>query len=768
MTDVEDSIQGKVSLSEGERLTAVLEVLKYRKPAIDKVILITALSSFPKRWQQVLEKLPTEIATFETVPDEGIFLHSLQKKLRRAELGEVLPNEAKLPFEADNSVIIVQAETRLLASRWLANYLAQDIEDGILVAASGSALLDDILVASGQERHGLAGASAYRPALQLLPMSLALLWAPLDFNVMISFLSHPISPISSVARRLLARKLAQKPGIGGEAWDKTLAAIDKHYGDEAALVREQIKIWIDHPRFDQAKGVDISVVLERAEQLAKFFRVRLNDKDEAKLASWNAGVSQIAAFIRAITELNQSGDQLIRPRQLQKLLAQATSRGSSNPMLVAEVGSLPVIDNPTALIETFNQVIWWQPTKPGIPKPCQWSNLECQALCNMGVELPDISLVLEKLADDWLKPILFAKKQLIIILPPKDTEVHPVWQMLEALVSDITVVKLEQVLKNESDIVEKELVQHTPLPLAKRWWQLPTHTLIPKPKNDSFSSLELYLFNPYQWLLRYPLGLKASNILSVSDGFLLDGSLAHEVIERFFGLPNPLNMTEIEINAWFEATFREIVESSGALLLMHGRRSDYEDLRYRLGRALNALLRQLSAASVTKVESEMEFQGTYQGGNILGFADLVLTNKHGQEAIVDMKWGGASKNYKKLANNTHLQLGIYAELLRQKNGTWPQVAYYILAEGKLLTQDDDYFPEATKVIKKTEESTPNLWERFKVSYAWRTALLDQGRIEVVVENIEATEESAFPEDGLESEILNPNYNDYLTLVGWRE
>lgn len=768
MMEVEYLAKSKVAPSERERIALILEVMQRRTPNISKVILTTALSAFPKCWQQLLMQLPTEIAPIEDVSHGGLFLHTLQNKLRRAQLGELFPDEEKLPFESDGSVVVVRGETRLIASRWLANHLAQGIEDGVLLASDGSALLDDVLVAEGQARHGLGGSSAYRPALQLLPMALAMLWAPLDYNVLISFLSHPVSPVSSFARRRLAGKLAEQPGIGGKKWDDTLAAIDKHYGIEAAQVREQIKTWIDHPRFDQSEGVSIHVVLDRTQQLAHYFRIRLNDEDLAKRASWNAGFSQTTAFIRALEELQQSGATLIRPRQLQKLLAQATSRGSANPKLVAEVGSLSVVDNPTALIETFDQVIWWQPIMPRTPKSYPWSQAECEILAVAGVELPNISQTLESMAVDWLKPILAAKKQLIIVLPPQDAEVHPTWQMLEALIADMPVQALEQVLKSDSVDMQSELFTHTPLPRAKRWWQLPENTPIPKRAHDSFSSLELYLFNPYQWLLRYPLGLKSSNILSVSDGFLLDGKLAHDIVERFFGLPNALDMQEAEINSWFDHTFPHVVETVGAILLMTGRRSDYEGLRYRLRRALTTLIAQLKAAHVNDVKSEMEFKGTYPGGSILGYADLVLTNKQGQSAIVDMKWGGSKKYAKKLADNTHLQLGIYAEMFRQKSGVWPEVGYYILAEAKLFTQHDHYFPEGSKVNKKTEESTPHLWERFKESYAWRNNLLLQGKVEVVLDEIEVTDESISPEGGLEAETLNQTYNDYRTLAGWRQ
>lgn len=768
MANVERVAIGKVSPSEGERLTLILQVMEQRKPAISKVMLTSALASFSKRWQQVLSKLPTEFSPLKFNPDSGLFLHALQDRLNKVQSGQVYKNEDMLPFVNDGSVMIVRAETRLLASRWLAERVSNGIEDGVLVASDSAALLDDILSSTGQPRHGLSDSSAYRPSLQLLPMALALLWAPLDFNVLISFLSHPVSPIRSYARRQLAGKLASQPGIGGEKWVEVLNKIDEYYGDDAAVVREQIATWIDHPRFDRNVGIPIKEVLACTVKLAAYFRVRLADEDAAKRASWNAGFSQTTAFMRALEQLQLNGTNVIRQRQLQKLLAQVTSRGSANPKLIVEVGSLAVVDDPAALIESFNQVIWWQPVMPGIPKSYPWSLSERQVLAGAGVSLPDIVSVLDNIASDWLKPILAAKKQVVIVLPPNDAEVHPAWQMISAQVRDMVELPLEHIFKGENSVAQQGVVvSHTPLPQVKRWWHLPADMTIPKRDHDSFSSLESYLFNPYQWLLRYPASLKASNILSVSDGFLLDGQLAHAIVEYFFTLPDPLIMTEDQLMMWFDQAFPKVVETQGAVLLMHGRRSDYEGLRYRLRRAIKNLLIQLKSADIKTVQSELELRGHYSGGEILGYADLVLTNVQGKYAIVDMKWGGKKKYTEKLTENSHLQLGIYAELLRQKTGVWPEVGYYILAESKLITQHDHYFPDASIVNKKIDESTPHLWERFKATHAWRSQLLQEGNVEVVLEGVDETEDSSIPEDGLKPEVLNPSYNDYLTLAGWR-
>ena len=165
---------------------------------------------------------------------------------------------------------------------------------------------------------------------------------------------------------------------------------------------------------------------------------------------------------------------------------------------------------------------------------------------------------------------------------------------------------------------------------------------------------------------------------------------------------------------------------------------------------------------------EHELSGHYVGGKIHGYADLALRNGAGVRAIVDMKWSGAKKYPAKLKENRHLQLAIYGEMLRQSEGAWPSVAYYILDVGQLFATDTAFFPSAQMVHCTTDEGTPHLWQRFAETWKWRQQQIVAGRFEVVLEGVPEDEDSVVPEDGLQIEILPPEYNDYLALAGWEE
>lgn len=768
LAEVENVAKTKVFPSEGQRLTAIHSAMNNRKPAISKIILDSPLSVFPKRWQNVLQSLPTEVVplTFSTEDDKH-FLARLQQQLVQANAGQKFNKAERLPYESDGSFVVLRAETAITASAWLADQMKQGVDDGLLVAGDSASLLDDVLAAMGNARNGLSETSAYRPSLQLLPMVLALLWKPIDFSVMIAFLSHPVSPVWRYASRKIAGKFAEKPGIGGEAWQKVLDDINAHYGKDASTVQNQINTWIDHPRFELDQGAPIDAVIERTGLLQSFFSDRISTPDEANRSVWMAGYSQVKAFRESLIALQKSGNNHITPTQLNKLLVQATARGSANPKLFAEVGSLAVVDNPSAIIEQFDRVFWFQPVMPLMPESYSWSKAEISQLEDHGVKLPLVKDRLAVLSEDWLRPILSANKRLVIVLPPKEKEVHPVWQMIEALVNNIDEHPIEQILCGEKVFTEPVVVQHKPLPIQRRWWQLSEGFPLPEREKESFSSLELLLFNPYHWLLKYPAGLKASKILSVSDDSLLYGKLLHGIVERYFLLTDALTMAESNVSEWFDTQFPRVIESEGAVLNMHGRRADLESFRYKAKRALSNLLTHIKGKGIKDVKAEKALLGSYLDIEIQGYADLVLTNTAAQKAIVDMKWGGRERFSEKLQKNTHLQLGLYAELLRQESQAWPEVAYFILSEAKLLATNDYYFPAASVVNKKVAESNAELWERFKASYQWRRSQLNKGEIEVVMAGIDPTVNSVSPIDGLASEVLNSDYNEYRSLAGWR-
>ena len=763
MAEVEQAVAGVLAPGIGERVAAVQAAMSLRKVALDGIVLLDPLAEFPKRWRELLACLP--LAPLTPAPDVAgqTFLNRLQRMLVAVQAGAA--SAAPLQWSDDGSIKVVRGGTSLLAARWLAERMRQSDGRALLVSGADGPLLDAVLAGAGAPCQGARDISLLRPALQVLPLALESLWAPLDCHGLLQFLTHPICPVPTFARRTLAAALAEKPGIGGASWVDALNTIAIHYGDKAGAIAQTIATWVGQPQHARSDAAPVDVFVQRAKLMAAYFQSRMVHVDDPALDAFRAAQAQCQNLVDALCALVEQGVETIRHRQLQ-VLAEQASAGCDNPANVAELGSVLNITHPGAAITPADTVFWWQMSMPVLPAAYPWSASELAALAACGVDLPTIGTVLERDARHWLRPVLAARHCLVLVLPPEGVEVHPLWQMIDNLCEAMPVRDLDACLALGGDGIAQ--VPYIPLQAPRRWWRLPEHVALPTIAKASFSQLELMLFNPFQWMLRYPAALKSSRILAVPDEFRLFGNLAHALAENFFRLDDALVMDDARFSAWFATAFDKLIVEDGALLLMPGKRCAREKLRTDLHQALSSLRRQFVAAGIQAVHPEMAVAGTFVGGALEGSADLVVVDALGRRGIVDMKWSGDKKFPAKLAANGHLQLVLYGELLRQQDGAWPALAYFIISNGRLLASDAQYFADAYTVKAKVDENAAQVWQRFLETFRWRQAQIAGGRFELALESIEADADSVAPDSGLALEILNERYNDYLALAGWKE
>jgi hypothetical protein len=770
LAEVEMHTKGRLAPSMGERLHAIEEKLDHRKIPIDEVILVDELASFPIRWQKVLKKLRfKEVAPDTLIPKcpKENFLRKIQLSLLSVTRGQEV--EA-INYEEDGSFKVVESDTAILSARWLSSQ-GQSMST-LLVAPTGGELLDEFIEGSGKAAPGLDEASPFRPILQVLPMAIDLLWGPLDPEALMRFMSHPLAPLPSRVRHPLAEALTQQPGVGGRRWQDAMTKIKKYYegntSDDLQKIIDRIGFWTGLALHSRDDGVPISAVLELISTIAQHWQSRLFVSDESMKSILMVGLQQLDAARKSLetTRDQDPSVDVISQRQIQQLLRQATQRGSDNPNRYARVGAMLSVTDPAAAIDPADCIIWWQMCMPNLPERWPWSPGEIDALSKTGVELPTVGALLAQAAMDWLRPILNARSELVLMKPPKSMEQHPVWQMIEVLVNGIKPISLETLLSvNASDLVA---VTHQRLPERRRYWSFDRDLSLYKRDKESFSSLEKFLFNPYHWLLEYPAGLRKSKRLRISEGPLLLGNLSHALVEQLVSEYPTLAIDQETFDEWFAREFDRKVAEEGGSLLLPGRGADLHAFRLKLKQGMQRLIEFMRTASIQQVESERKLTGQYGTGESIleGSADLVLKRGDGNSAVLDMKWSGSARFGDKLKHQRHLQLVMYAELMRQEEKSVPAVGYFILDQGKLLTTSDAWFPGVNLIHPKNPLTHEAAWNRFRTTLTWRQAQFKEGRVELAFEDIEASDAETIPEDGLELEIMNPNFNDYRFLAGW--
>ncbi len=763
---IERALGGELALSLGERLAAVAETLAVRPAPVHEVVVVDPDAALPKRWREVLARLPVNAPPAADAAHAPGLLGELQRVMAPMASGG-LPQE-RVAWRDDGTVRVVRAETRLFAAEWLRGPLSSRPGSTVVVADRHGVCLDESLAQHGVARNGFRETSTFRPATQVLALAMGLLWDPLDVGAMVQFLTHPVCPLPRFAARRLAEKLVERPGIRGAAWTEALADIADHYGAESAWVLGEVQRWVECERHPRTPGVTREGAWARAEMIRQFLQDQLKTDDRAERAAYAAAYDQAAEVVRSLERLRLEGGGPIPPRQLEQLLMQTAARGLPHPLLEAELGAAGVAHCPAAVIEPADLVVWWQMAAPAMPVRDPWSRSEIEALRAAGVELPDMDGQLKALAATWVRPVLAARQQLLLVLPPHAEESHPLWLMIRDRVEGLPVVSLEDLLQapRAVPVVESAEVTPRPLPGRHRWWRLAGGVRIPVRPSESYSALNLMLNDPSQWVLQYPASLSRSPILSPPDRPRLFGNLAHRLVERCYRQPGAVHWTADDIDDWCEPNFRRVIEEEGATLLMPGERAYLADFQHRLRGAMRRLQQALRAADIVAVEPECRLAGRFDGGDLSGSADLRVVRDDGQSAIIDMKWSGSKRYRERLEQNRHLQLVLYGWCARNGAPQLPELAYLILDKADLIACDQRFFRDARPVIVKDPQTLDALWNRFGASWRWRRAQFDRGEIEIVGEEIEPEQAAEPPADGFTLEELKEDYNAYRHLRGW--
>jgi len=821
IANVEILASKEVSPNEGQYLADIIEKLSRYKTQIENIYLYDELTLLPNLWQSVMN----------TLKDRGVNLHNPQSDSPQAQenndlkkLQQHLADSNKqeptltptkvISLKGDGSVLVIKAQSKTnsaqLVSEYLSQYSAQNkpISSCVILAESQETILEQLLVKHDFSRQAYSNASHARSLLQLLPLTLHLLWQPLDINKLLSFLVHPINILPSFACRLLADNISSYPGIGGPHWNNTIDKIkekaeqfNKSKNEIDDLVK-QINYWICSDSFDPELGAPISILEERTDKIHQFFKghilylsSKLSDPDlsmdinenEKQLAEADISLSytasghcsQLIELLQLLSsqELSQGG-KTISQLKLTQLINVVMGMGAALPLYQKEANAPSLSNDPALVIEPVSELIWWNMTLSGAVHRSPWTQSETEYLQKQGVAFIDPKEQLKQQEEKALQAIFNVKDRLIIVLH-KGEEHHSLWDKISTLSQGWVSINLEQSFQNiqRQTIpwlnIKKVSQNKQILVMKKRWWILENGEQLIKREVESFSGLDSFINSPYQWVLRYKAKLSAGNILSVSEGNQLKGTMTHELFELFFTEyeSNWSSLTISNIKSWFDTNFDLLIQYQAAMFLQPGKLSELEKFRETAYQALTKLITHLKSANIQSIKMEDENEEQFFAGKIMGFIDMLLTNDKGEEIVLDLKWGSESYKAADLENNLHIQLAIYSYMRRKQTQAklWPEQAYFIIQTGNLLAQNNFAFPNATVHAPAEGESVATLWKNLENSYQWRRNQLNKGLIEMTITGTKQDENNSIPPDNaLPIKEANDHFNDYKILMGWGE
>jgi hypothetical protein len=762
LATVEALAAGVLAPGEGERLNAVATALRdgHRVP-LASVQLLDDFALFPTAWRAVLELLEvraaSELATV-AAGDLGRLQAAALQAVKAGRVGE------PMHFEGDGTFEVVQANSCEMAEHWLSAVCRGQPADRLVLCEEGGDALDATLAATGMASCGFGAASELRPALQAMGLALETCWTPIDVPRLVEFLTHPIGPFTGKARRPLAKALAAQPGIGSASWLAAKESIQEL--ENAKSVLEDVAFWFEGEHWERPVGAPVPQLLARADRVYQSLR-RLAGANDAEAVGVGPALHQCEAVLAGLAEFERQRVRRLTPRQIEQLLAQATPAGATNPYAASQAGCLK-----SAVVAAVcgtgeaEEVIWWMPSTPALPHPHPWSAHEVAALADVGVQLRDPAAELAALSMQWLRPLFAAERRFVLALPPLGGEEHPIWQLIRQIAPGVAAQSIDQDLHGvHRKAGLAPVVDNVPLVTAERYIEL-ERTLQSRRERQSFTTLSDFFNNPALAVLKDVAGLRTGTILEASEGNKLLGTLGHRVVEKLFEQDGGLAWTPEQAGAWFDRMVGPLLQAEGAPLLMPGASVELHRFKQTCRRAIGSLLFHLQAAGAIRVQTELELEGTFAGEPFIAKLDLFVTLPNGRTAVLDLKWSWAKGYRDILSEGRHLQLALYAGVVREHFGQLPAtVGYFIFQGAQLMVTHDGVFSTAEVRAPKNGASLAQLFTTAVATWKWRQEQLENGTVEWVDKRFGKLDALRGPEGTLPLEEVGRYDGDHLALLG---
>jgi hypothetical protein len=725
---------------DADRVAAVVAELARRSVSpYSELELVEAPEDWPACWQLVfrsLERAGTQLKR-QNPPAPSAPADTDLGRLQRVLLGA--SDSKPIELRGDGSFVVLRAETSWEAARATAALLSRLPAEGTAVIRECDAsALDNALATAGLRTQGLHSVSAWRSALQVLPLALELAFEPKDPYRVLELVTLPVGPFTGFVGHALARALAQSPGIGSPAWEdvkKQVPAREQTPGRaEEQLAR--IAEWLEEPGVDATDGAPIERLLAVTDRVRAWLvsLIPVAPEDALLLAA-----AQQAAVLR--TALENDPRQSLTLVQVRKLAESVLASGTAAELLPENAGRASLVDTPDHLHGPCESLVWWSFTaSPSASGQLPWRRHELGALAAAELRFPDPGRRLAERAAAARSAFCCARRRLVLVIPAEQAghalSHHPLWDELlsrtgldEVALVRVTLSTLElrdpddtRLLRDRPLLSRREPVE---LPGGYFEWRVPPEQ-VGAIERFSPASLERLLGCPFEWVLHHRAGVHPGGN-ALPPLFLLSGSLGHRLVELLHGF-GAFELEESALRLEAEARLQALFQREGAVLLRSGMGFERAQLERQLVGAVLELSRLLRDAGLRIVAVEKEIGASWQGGKLEGRLDLLVVTEDGQHAIIDMK-GGMARYRDLLRSGTALQLAAYAFAQREEHDQegWPDAGYFSLKHGKLFGLRSRTLPHAQVIDGPALSDT---WQRIERSMERALPFAKQGKFAV--------------------------------------
>ena len=683
---------------------------------------------------------------------------------------EALLGHPPSDFKNDGTISIVEAQSIHTKADWISSIPP---EDALVILDSEKAALNSAYRRKGLPQISKVQEKSLRSPSLFLKLAIGNLWHPIEPIAILEMLKLPFSPISTQESRALSKILSRIPGHEGESFEKAVSDLvqdknDKYKENFDDIVNKYLKRkrWLESEKMPLQ---ELTSFLSEYSKWAKSYDFSKDEGDQVRAALKSA--ESLQSIFNTMIE---SGEETIEKMLLDHIVNAALEE-SAEPYARKEAGSPSTVSGPEMITGAHDTVVWWGMVQPQLYKKPIWSKEEKAQLQKEGCKFLEPQDGNHYLYTTWVRAVLSAKSKLILVEPSDQSgsfKRHPFLSQLNVIGRNCEGKSVPLPEKNldqdrmEGNGVFSDKVTHSPLPPPMRWWQV-EDIEIPKREMESNSSVEKFLQAPYHWVLERHARIRPGTLQNPYGIRAIMGTVCHIVIQTYFDSEGEWLKRKIDgVEGWVEKNLESALDQEGLILRQKGFEATRVNMTGYLTKSIQRLDSAFKESNIIKIESEPYLTGKFKGGNIGGYVDMLLTNSDGKKGILDLKLSSKTKYIQTLVDFTHLQLAIYGEILRQQDGSWPNLAYFIIENSALIASDQDFFKTAFVHQPKEEGVTlPMLWQRFQDSWAFRREQLDQGGIEVTSSYTPARDTKEPPSMSLIKE-YDDQFCPYRALVGF--
>ncbi len=742
-----------------------------------EVIFHEPMDLLPAGWQRLFLKLKKNGTAVDFVenqsPEKAVaVIDFLQKKLKNP--ARPIDPPAKLTGSSDG-IFILKTERESSAASFFAQFLQKNptIQPVFLVPEL-SRSLDDACAREGLPGMGILSASLARPSLQILKLAPAFLWEPIDVAKMMEFVTLPIKPLDDGLSLLLARLLAEKPGLNNDKWMAATAGFFEN--SENPELKKQFDFWFNRRRYRSTDDVPKREVVAIYEYLNNWAST-IYEETSGKYPS----LLVLADQSRRIRELLDAlPDQRLGFLEIERIVRTIYQPAPLN-VGSAEVGHFPFVHQPGAIAGATDDLVWWNfsHNEPA-HFPQRWTAEERSFFEKKGIKLATAEQQNRLNRLRQVQPILRTKRRLFFVFPQKiaGDDVQP-----NGLMGDLEAIFGKDFHQFQYDLDSPEdrarLAQNFALPgqvfLEKSWKNRPGAFVeiarpeaLREPEYETPTSLESLFYYPYQWFLKGKTRLRPASILSISGENTLLGNLAHRFFEDLLR-EEFHEFDQKTVENWVNLAAKQLFEREGATMLLYGREPERAAFLSKIRRSAWSLISLIKENHWRVEATEKQLDGLFCGLSVRGKADLILARGE-ERAVVDLKWSGFNRRREMIKNREDLQLVFYSKLTEPVE-IWAHTAYFILEDAKMVARNTAAFSRATAVEEGGDHAAAaqEIFEKMEKTFAWRMAQIRAGQLEVRTKEAAAALEAHYEGQPL-FELLemrgdSARYDDFRVLIG---